>query len=206
MDSQAERLRYLRGETDQGEFAERVGVSQSLISAIEKGSRRITADLALKLNERMGVSIDWILRGEGQPYRKEGLIEEETAVYPLKCLIPIAPRGALSGENILKEGTWRDMVDIGGTLAYSIEEESSLLGLRMVRVLCRVKPKPKNGDLVIVKRMGGSQDLFRRMYRDLDKDAYVFEGVNPAVPRKPVILKETEIQYMYRVIGIIWGE
>jgi len=59
------RIRQLRGfELTQAEFAGRISVSQSYLSAIEKGRYEIGAEVLLALSREFGKSIEWILIGE----------------------------------------------------------------------------------------------------------------------------------------------
>ena len=53
------------GDTFQEEMANYLGISQELLSKIERGKDAPTIETLLPLSERFRKSIDWILRGEG---------------------------------------------------------------------------------------------------------------------------------------------
>ena len=58
------RIRELRGfDMTQEDFAERLGVSQSTISRLERGDIP-TVDLLLKISKMFNKPTDWILKGE----------------------------------------------------------------------------------------------------------------------------------------------
>jgi transcriptional regulator with XRE-family HTH domain len=58
------RLRELRGfEMTQEEFANQLGISQSQLSKYERGVGAPTADVLLRIKEKLQVSIDWLLTG-----------------------------------------------------------------------------------------------------------------------------------------------
>jgi transcriptional regulator with XRE-family HTH domain len=58
------RIRELRGfETTQVEFAKRIGVVQSYLSALENGETQPCADVLLAISQESGKSVDWILTG-----------------------------------------------------------------------------------------------------------------------------------------------
>ena len=58
------RLRELRGfDTTQEEFANRLGISQSQLSKYERGVAAPTADVLLRIKEKLRVGIDWLLTG-----------------------------------------------------------------------------------------------------------------------------------------------
>ena len=57
------RVRALRGRTRQEEFAPKVGISQGQLSKIESGRIAPTLELVVKLANRFGRSLDWIVTG-----------------------------------------------------------------------------------------------------------------------------------------------
>jgi transcriptional regulator with XRE-family HTH domain len=59
------RIRALRGfDTTQEEFASRIGVSQSYLSALEHGRNEAGAEVLLAISRTVGRSIEWLLTGE----------------------------------------------------------------------------------------------------------------------------------------------
>jgi transcriptional regulator with XRE-family HTH domain len=59
------RIRQLRGfELTQVEFARRVGVSQSYLSAVEHGQNEVGAQVLLAISREFGKSIEWLLTGK----------------------------------------------------------------------------------------------------------------------------------------------
>jgi len=61
------RLRELRGfELTQEEFANELGVSQSQLSKFERGVVAPPAEVLFFVKKRFGVSLDWLLTGEGE--------------------------------------------------------------------------------------------------------------------------------------------
>ena len=60
------RIRESRGfDVTQERFAQRLGISQSQLSKYERGLIPPAADVLLKLNQKLGVSVDWLLTGSG---------------------------------------------------------------------------------------------------------------------------------------------
>ncbi len=60
------RVRELRGfDLTQADFARRIGVSQSYLSAIELGRNEAGAEVLLSISREFGRSIEWLLTGEG---------------------------------------------------------------------------------------------------------------------------------------------
>jgi transcriptional regulator with XRE-family HTH domain len=59
------RIRGLRGfEMTQADFASRIGVSQSYLSAVERGRNEIGAEVLLAISRESGKSLEWLLTGE----------------------------------------------------------------------------------------------------------------------------------------------
>ena len=59
------RIRKLRGfDVTQGDFARKLGISQSQLSKYERGLIGPASDVLIRLKERFGVSIDWLLTGK----------------------------------------------------------------------------------------------------------------------------------------------
>jgi len=59
------RIRQLRGfDMTQAEFAYRVGVSQSYLSAVENGRNEAGAQVLLAIGREFGKSIEWLLTGK----------------------------------------------------------------------------------------------------------------------------------------------
>jgi transcriptional regulator with XRE-family HTH domain len=60
------RIRGLRGfDITQADFASRIGVSQSYLSAIEHGRNEIGAEVLLAIGREFHKSLEWLLTGEG---------------------------------------------------------------------------------------------------------------------------------------------
>jgi transcriptional regulator with XRE-family HTH domain len=49
----------------QAQFAEELGISQSQLSKYERGAAVLPGDVLFFVKKRFGVSIDWLLTGEG---------------------------------------------------------------------------------------------------------------------------------------------
>jgi transcriptional regulator with XRE-family HTH domain len=59
------RIRGLRGfEMTQAEFASRIGVSQSFLSAVEHGRNEASAGVLLAISREFNKSLEWLLTGE----------------------------------------------------------------------------------------------------------------------------------------------
>ena len=61
------RIRELRGfDMTQAEFARSVGVTQSYLSALERGEKEAGAAVLLAISREFGKSVDWLLTGQTQ--------------------------------------------------------------------------------------------------------------------------------------------
>jgi transcriptional regulator with XRE-family HTH domain len=57
------RIREIRGEMLQEELAAYLGISQGQLSKIERGKMAPTVEILVRLSEKFGKSVDWIVRG-----------------------------------------------------------------------------------------------------------------------------------------------
>jgi transcriptional regulator with XRE-family HTH domain len=48
----------------QAEFCRQIGVERNLYNPFEKGRRRITIDVAMKIRDRYGITLDWTYAGD----------------------------------------------------------------------------------------------------------------------------------------------
>ena len=58
------RIRQLRGSELQDDFAPFLGISQGQLSRVERGMLAPSIEVLLRLKERFGKSVDWILTGK----------------------------------------------------------------------------------------------------------------------------------------------
>jgi len=59
------RIRELRGfDTTQEQLAQQIGVSQSYLSAMERGQKEIGAEILLRISRQFGKSLEWLLVGD----------------------------------------------------------------------------------------------------------------------------------------------
>jgi transcriptional regulator with XRE-family HTH domain len=59
------RIREVRGfYMSQAEFAQRIGVTQGHLSALERGSKEPGSAVLLAISREFGKSVDWLLTGE----------------------------------------------------------------------------------------------------------------------------------------------
>lgn len=79
----SERLRKIRGQLGQKEFAERIGSSQTGVSAYEKGQRKPDYETLIRVSQEFGVTLDWLLLGVGPMYCSGQQEEKMTDSRPI---------------------------------------------------------------------------------------------------------------------------
>jgi len=65
------------GFSSQAEFCKEIGVEKNVYNPFEKGKRRITLDVAMRIKARFNIPLDWIYVGDAsalpaQVYRRIG--------------------------------------------------------------------------------------------------------------------------------------
>ena len=67
------RIRELRGfDTNQGEVAGALGISQSYLSAIERGLKEPSATIIFRIARYYGQTMEWLMTGEAKESIKTG--------------------------------------------------------------------------------------------------------------------------------------
>lgn len=66
-----ERIRMIRGEMGQAEFATKIESSQSGISAYEKGQRKPDYETLIRVCQEFGINLEWLLMGTGPMHKGE---------------------------------------------------------------------------------------------------------------------------------------
>lgn len=65
MDTLGARIRLARGKTSQGAFAALIGVSKGSLGGYERDENLPNTDVALKICQQTGFSVEWLLSGRG---------------------------------------------------------------------------------------------------------------------------------------------
>lgn len=97
MKTLGERIRFIRGEETQAEFADRVGIAKGSIGGYENDKNSPSADAILKICLANDISCEWLLKGHG-PMR---LKESETQPPVPETSAAIMPQHSASIEKIL---------------------------------------------------------------------------------------------------------
>jgi transcriptional regulator with XRE-family HTH domain len=50
----------------QAQFARRIGITQSYLSALEHGEKELGAAVLLAISKEFGTSVDWLLTGQAE--------------------------------------------------------------------------------------------------------------------------------------------
>jgi transcriptional regulator with XRE-family HTH domain len=58
------RLKSIRGEQTQADFAQKIGVSQGYLSHLERGEKEIGPEILLRISAACGKTIEWLLTGK----------------------------------------------------------------------------------------------------------------------------------------------
>jgi transcriptional regulator with XRE-family HTH domain len=83
LDTFEARVKRLRGNLTQDQFAKSVGIKQTLISDYETGRTKPTTEILEKISRKANVNLNWLITGEGDPYieTKEIVVREGNGSY-----------------------------------------------------------------------------------------------------------------------------
>jgi len=65
------RLRLVRDKLDQDEFGKLIGITRRQVSTMERSEVAVSIDVCITIYQRFGVSLTWLLLGEGPIYTKD---------------------------------------------------------------------------------------------------------------------------------------
>ena len=83
------RLAQVRGKMTQDEFGKELGLTRRQVSTMERGEVPITGDVFIAIHQKFGVSLSWLLLGDGPTYvLGEHLTEEEREIVSVARRIP----------------------------------------------------------------------------------------------------------------------
>jgi transcriptional regulator with XRE-family HTH domain len=206
MGSIGERIRDLRGEWQQAELAERLGIHKNTVTNYERGERFPDINILLKILEVFpGTNPGWLLTGEGSKNKTEP-VEEGFVVFPE--LQPDGQRRRIESDQVV------DFI--------SFKEEWVRNSLRVPRkdlALLTVKgdtmsPTLSEGDIVLVdlraSRIVDSaiyilefDDAFlvKRIQRRLD-GSVVIKSDNPVY--EPEVLLEEQVKSLKVAGRVVW--
>jgi len=194
-----QRIQSLRGTATQGEFAKRLGISQSLVSAIEKGERRASLDVLQALHDTLGISIDWLISGQGEPYPiTDGNVRESIGGrIPIVGTASANPHATILWERIEYEYT-----DLAGVVAVRIEDDSMEPIARAGQYALAIPgAELHDGDLAVisVKRKGV---FFKRIFYNRKAHIFELQSANALRPQASMTVAPGDIVEQYRVIGV----
>ncbi|MBI4831868.1 MAG: helix-turn-helix transcriptional regulator [Candidatus Lindowbacteria bacterium] len=213
-----ERIKTLRGAISQGEFAQRIGAPQSLLSQVESGRRRPSLDFLWALKKALGVSIDWVLTGEGEPYAseektayiieeygRESMSAEQTAVY-YETKTPLRVIGAASanpdGSIKIKELEHR-CIELGRVHAIRVADDCMVSAVQPGQwILVAPEEDLRDGDLAILK-VRGKGALFKRVFFRKGRIVELHSD-NRLRPQPSISIRREDIIEHYRVRGVIY--
>lgn len=92
-------LRHAR--MNQSEFARRAGISSGFLSDVTRGQKRPGADLLIQMRRELGVSIDWLLTGEGAMFGAAGIRQE--LLRAIRVQIAVARAAVIDEDPMAKE-------------------------------------------------------------------------------------------------------
>lgn len=195
MDSVGDRLKELRGEKQQGDFAVKLGIHKNTLANYERGGRFPDVNILQKILEIFPeISPAWLLAGEGSKIRSESTHQEGYVMFPLYEL----EAGAGPGRHVESE----QVVDF-----LSFKEEWVQNFLRVPRkdlALLTVKgdsmnPTLNDGDMILVD-LRASRIEDSAIYVLEFEDALLVKRIQRKLDGSVVIKSDNEV-YESEVFG-----
>ena len=91
-----ERIKTVRGSLSQKDFAKKIGVHLTTVQLYESGNIP-KGDVLQRIKEKFGVSIDWLLTGEGEPFIDGQGLEPGSGGPADYCFVPLVEGRVTAG-------------------------------------------------------------------------------------------------------------
>lgn len=97
------RIRHVRGQDPQKEFAKRLGYSPSYLSEVESGKTKPSLELLVRISQITNYSLHWLLTGEGPMFLElsESMVKEHVASYGELGDFTLIPVVALESDRVI---------------------------------------------------------------------------------------------------------
>jgi len=190
----SERIKQLREQKNiqQKKLALLIGVNQATISYWESGRQEPNPTQRKKLCEVLGIT-------EAELFGEIRYIGVKESKIPIVSGVGATDeRGRSSFEAY--EPPY-DYIDFKNCKAMIVQSDSMApIAYKGQKIIYCESESVRDGDLVFIKLKNGDQ-LFKR-YSKNHKNMITLESINPVQYHKSIPIKETDIEFCYKVIGI----
>lgn len=186
------------------EFIEELGIHANSYTNYIKERRDLPLELILKLQDKYNISLDWLLKGEGNMKHEEGKVYKSSDY----CKIPIYGEIACGSPNEIYDVEPEEMVlvnteQLAGDIKKHValraagDSMSPLIDTEDIVVLKLEDNWWKAHNKICAVKIGGETTL-KRVYLDDEKKCVILNPANPSY--KPIVLNEDELMQV-QLIG-----
>lgn len=95
-----------------------------------------------------------------------------------------------------------EFISFKGCKALIVEGDSmSPVAFHGQKIIYSEEDTVKDGDLVFCKLESGDS-YFKRYFKDKKNGLITLQSVNPSAPFAPISIKETETEFIYKIVGV----
>lgn len=87
MDTLGKRIKYARGAASQDSFSAEINISKGSLGGYERDENLPNTDTVLKICQKTGISLEWLLTGQGHAYPEHITKEEPASAIPHSGLL-----------------------------------------------------------------------------------------------------------------------
>ena len=190
----------------QRELAQRLGIKQPNLAAIEKGRVSPTTETLETVCRLRGRSLEWLLFGEES---RVPLVSDAEEPYVTrqgaKLRLPVVARvSGKPGSGVvwddLRPHPWHDLP--AGAQLIAVRDDSLRPVASPGQKVLAVEEPARDGDLVALELKDGRR-LFKRWWRR-DERTVVLAGIRPDEPEAPLIETRRNIRRVWRILGVLF--
>ena len=178
------------------QVAKRAGISDSYLSEIESGKRKHPSPQILKkLASALKVPEEELLK-------VAGYLPESYDIEPHQ--VPVVHEAMASDELAYEVVPLdkREYISFKDCKAVKVTSDSMApIAYRGQKIIYSETEPIHDGDLVFVK-LKNAGPFFKQYFRNRHNKMIVLQSINPTVPYEPLVVKEKDIEWCYKVVGV----
>ena len=204
----SDRLKLLFGDArgSVAKLAAAAGVKHQVATTWYNAEYLPKFDNLLRIAEAKGCSLDWLMKGEGEPFpkRKHVGVTESRVDYECPLQFPAFSHAFANPHgNIDLEPLEHEYIEVPPHAELIMVDDDSMSPTTLPGQYVWIDRTStiRQNDLVIARVKGHPRWIFKRVSYDKMTSMVVFSPVNQATPMEPIIIPRKHVKEIYLVVG-----
>lgn len=193
------RIKHVRGNDTQKEFAKNLGFSSSYLSEVESGKTKPSLQLLVNISQFTKYSLHWLLTGEGAMFieSSESMVREGSAFYRVLSQFAFVPKFALEdGKEMEVKETERERYAFGQKW---LDAKGNMKDLVLIEARGdSMDPTVADGDIVLIDR-SKKQVAAGTIYALRTKNAVMVKRLQPIGATRIKVMSDNKLYESYEI-------